>query len=74
MKQIGVGIIGTGWCGGIRAETCAKSPLVKFMDVSETRPERLAEIAKLTSPRNAVADYRQPVSYTHLTLPTNREV
>ena len=66
MKQIGVGIIGTGWCGGIRAETCAKSPLVKFMDVSETRPERLAEIAKLTSPRNAVADYRQLIDQKDL--------
>jgi len=58
IKQIGVGIIGTGWCGGIRAETCAKSPLVKFMDVAENRPERLAEITKLTKPRNATADYK----------------
>jgi len=31
MKQIGVGIIGTGWCGGIRAETCAAHPLVKSL-------------------------------------------
>jgi predicted dehydrogenase len=58
IKQIGVGIIGTGWCGGIRAETVAKSPLVKFMDVAENRPERLAEITKLTKPRNATADYK----------------
>ncbi|HEY4373834.1 MAG TPA: Gfo/Idh/MocA family oxidoreductase [Burkholderiales bacterium] len=59
MKQIGVGIIGPGWCGGIRAETCAKSPLVKVMDVAETRPERLAEIKKLTNPRLATADYQE---------------
>ncbi|MDB5804413.1 MAG: oxidoreductase [Betaproteobacteria bacterium] len=59
IKQIGVGIIGTGWCGGIRAETVAKSPLVKFMDVAENRPERLAEITKLTKPRNATADYKE---------------
>ena len=45
MKQINVGIIGTGWCGGIRAETCAANPLVKDLHVAETRPERLAEIA-----------------------------
>ncbi|HEX4329885.1 MAG TPA: Gfo/Idh/MocA family oxidoreductase [Burkholderiales bacterium] len=59
IKQIGVGVIGTGWCGGIRAETIAKSPLVKFMDVAENRPERLAEISKLTKPRNATADYKE---------------
>ncbi len=28
MKQVSIGIIGTGWCGGIRAETCAASPYV----------------------------------------------
>ena len=66
MKQIGVGIIGTGWCGGIRAETCANSPLVKFMDVAETKPERLAEIVKLTKPRLAVADYKQLIDQKDL--------
>lgn len=66
MRQIGVGIIGTGWCGGIRAEACARHPLVKVMDVAETRPERLAEIARLTNPRNAVADYRQLIDQKDL--------
>jgi hypothetical protein len=28
VKQINVGIIGTGWCGGIRADTCAINPAV----------------------------------------------
>ncbi len=58
MKQIGVAIIGTGWCGGIRAETCAAHPLVKHLDIVETRPERLAEVAKKTGARNADTDYR----------------
>ena len=40
MKQIGVGIIGTGWCGGIRAETCAANPLVSSLHIAEIRPER----------------------------------
>jgi predicted dehydrogenase len=66
MRQIGVGIIGTGWCGGIRAEACARHPLVKFLDVSENRPERLAEITKLTHPRNATADYRQLIDQKDL--------
>jgi scyllo-inositol 2-dehydrogenase (NAD+) len=59
VKQINVGIIGTGWCGGIRAETAAANPLVKDLHVIETRPERLAEIAQKTNARTAGADYRE---------------
>ena len=59
MKQIGLGIIGTGWCGGIRAETAARNPLVKSLHVAENRPERLAEIAKSTGAATATADYRE---------------
>ena len=59
MKQIGVAIIGTGWCGGIRAETCAAHPLVKSLHLAEPRPERLEEIARKTRAATAVADYKQ---------------
>src|SRR5438552_3160222 len=59
MKQIDVGIIGTGWCGGIRAHTCAANPLVRSLHLAEIRPERLAEVAKATGARTAVTDYRQ---------------
>ncbi len=59
MRQIGVGIIGTGWCGGIRAETCAAHPLVKSLHLAEVRPERLAEVAKATGARTATRDYRE---------------
>src|SRR5438045_3915677 len=59
MKQIGVAIVGTGWCGGIRAETCAAHPLVKSLHIAEIRPERLGEMAKVTAARTAVADYRE---------------
>jgi len=58
MKQIGVAVVGTGWCGGIRAETCAAHPLVKSLHLAETRAERLAEISKKTGAASAVADYR----------------
>ena len=66
MRQIGVGIIGTGWCGGIRAETCAAHPLVKVIDIAETKPERLAEMAKLANVRLAVADYKQLIDQKDL--------
>ena len=59
MKQIGVAIVGTGWCGGIRAETCAASALVKSLHLAEIRPERLAEVAKATAARTATTDYRE---------------
>ena len=59
MKQIGVAIIGTGWCGGIRAEACAANPLVKSLYLAEIRPERLAEVARASGARKAVADYRE---------------
>ena len=59
VKQINMGIIGTGWCGGIRAQTCAGSPLIKSLHIAETRPERLAEVARMTNAATATADYRQ---------------
>lgn len=59
VRQINVGIIGTGWCGGIRADTCAINPAVKDLHIVETRPERLAEVAKSCNARTASDDYRK---------------
>ena len=58
MKAINIGIIGTGWCGGIRAETCAENPVVGNLHIAEVRPERLAEVAKAAGAKTATADYR----------------
>jgi predicted dehydrogenase len=57
MKQVSIGIIGTGWCGGLRAETCASSPLVSALHLAEIKPERLREVAGKTKPATATADY-----------------
>ncbi len=57
MKQVSIGIIGTGWCGGIRAETCASSPSVSALHLAEIKPERLREVAAKTKPATATADY-----------------
>lgn len=57
MKSINVGIIGTGWCGGIRAEACAASALVDELHIAEINPERLDEISAATSPKTATQDY-----------------
>ena len=62
MKQIGVAIVGTGWCGGIRARTCAVHPLVKSLHLAEIRPERLAEVKAQANPATATTDYRELLS------------
>ncbi len=59
MKQINVGIIGTGWCGGIRANTCASNALVDELHIAEINPDRLAEVAKETSAKTATTDHTE---------------
>jgi scyllo-inositol 2-dehydrogenase (NAD+) len=59
MKAISVAVVGTGWCGGIRAETLAGHPLVKELHLAETRAERLAELSGKLRPASATADYRE---------------
>ncbi|HEY7674295.1 MAG TPA: Gfo/Idh/MocA family oxidoreductase [Burkholderiales bacterium] len=68
MRQVGVAIVGTGWCGGIRAETCAAHPLTKSLHLAEIRPERLAEVARATRARTAVSDYRELLKAAEIEL------
>jgi predicted dehydrogenase len=58
MKQVEAGVIGTGWCGGIRAETLSRSALVDKLHICEIRPDRLAEVKALTKPATATLDYQ----------------
>jgi myo-inositol 2-dehydrogenase/D-chiro-inositol 1-dehydrogenase len=51
-------VIGTGWCGGIRAETLSRSALCKKLHICEIRPDRLAEVKALTNPATATLDYQ----------------
>ena len=59
MKQINVAIIGTGWCGGIRAVASAASPWVNELHIAEIKEERLKEVAGATNPVTATTDYRK---------------
>src|SRR5215470_17566443 len=59
MRRINVGIIGTGWCGGIRANACAANPLVDGLYIAEINPQRLAEVAAATNPRKATTEWRE---------------
>jgi myo-inositol 2-dehydrogenase/D-chiro-inositol 1-dehydrogenase len=58
MKQVEVAVIGTGWCGGIRADTLSRSALVDKLHICEIRAERLAEVKALTNPATATANYQ----------------
>ena len=58
MDQIDVAIVGTGWCGGIRADACAAHPLVGGVHIAENRPERLKEVAAKIGAKSATSDYR----------------
>ena len=58
MRDINIAVIGTGWCGGIRAVACAASPWVRDLHIAEIREERLKEVAALTHPVSATTDYR----------------
>src|SRR3954470_2367984 len=58
MRQIGVAVIGTGWWGGIRAETLASHALVKSLHLAETKAERLQELGKKLRATTVTADYR----------------
>jgi len=61
-RGINVGVIGTGWCGGIRAVTAAQSPLVESVHIAEIKSDRLAEVAALTDAKTATSDYRDLVN------------
>ena len=62
MRKINVGVIGTGWCGGIRANTCASSALVGELHIAEVDVERLREVQKQTNPTFATNDYHELIS------------
>ena len=62
MSQINVGVIGAGWVGGIRANACARNPLVAELHIAEIDPERAAEVAAETSAARVTADWEEIVA------------
>jgi predicted dehydrogenase len=57
VEQVEVAVIGTGWCGGIRAETLSRSSIVDKLHICDINPDRLAEVQKLTNAATATLDY-----------------
>jgi predicted dehydrogenase len=59
MKPIGIGVIGTGWIGEIRARMAAQHPLLNSLHLAELNDARLAFIAEATRAASATRDYHQ---------------
>ena len=62
MEPLSVGIIGTGWCGGIRAVAACNSAMVGSLHLAEILPDRLAEVAGMTAPSTATEDWEELVA------------
>jgi len=62
MKPFELGIIGTGWCGGIRAIAAANSALVSSLHLAEVNPERLAEVVASTGATSATENWEELVA------------
>ena len=68
MKTVEAAVIGTGWCGGIRAETLSRSALCDKLHICEIRPDRLAEVKALTRPATATLDYQDIVRNDNISV------
>ena len=59
---IEVGIIGTGWCGGIRAVAAAGSAMVSRLHLAEIDEGRLAEVAETTNADRTTTDWEEIIA------------
>ena len=62
INQINVGVIGTGWCGGIRANACHDNPLVNKLFLAETNTKRLNELKNSLDIEGATEDWKELIN------------
>ena len=62
IKQINVGVIGTGWCGGIRANACNSNPLVDKLFIAENNENRLNELKNKLNLEDATQNWKELVN------------
>ncbi len=61
-EPIEVGVIGTGWCGGIRAVASTGSAMVRRLHLAEIDEDRLEEVAAITGAERTTTDWEELVS------------
>ena len=59
IEQINVGVIGTGWCGGIRTKACSDNPLVDKLFIAEINDARRKEVAEQYDVHESVLDWQK---------------
>ncbi len=57
LTQVGVGVIGTGWVGGVRANALRDHPQVRELHICDIRADRLKEVEEETNPDSTTLDY-----------------
>ena len=62
INQINVGVIGTGWCGGIRANACHDNPLVNKLFLAETNTKRLNELKNSLDIEGATENWKELIN------------
>ncbi len=62
INQINVGVIGTGWCGGIRANACHDTPLVNKLFLAETNTKRLNELKNSLDIEGATENWKELIN------------
>ena len=66
MDQINIGVIGAGWCGGIRSNASSASALVNDLHIAEIDPDRLEEVSAENNAASATTDYHDLLSIENL--------
>ena len=66
INQINVGVIGTGWCGGIRANACFASTLVNKLFIAEKNPERLKELSSKLEVESSTNNWMELIENTQI--------
>lgn len=68
LKRLNVGIIGTGWVGGIRASACGNNAIVDEIHVAEINPKRREEIAAEIGAVSATDDWHDLIANKSIDL------
>lgn len=66
--SIEIGIIGVGWCGGIRAIAAGDNPQVSKLHICDIKPDRLAEVHGLSKAHTKTLDYRDILNNPDVSL------
>ena len=61
-RPINIGVIGTGWVGGIRANACANSPLVKELHIAEINPLKASIVGDETNASNVTNNWHDIIN------------